>query len=236
MINRLADRKLIVDRNELHHLMGYPHGQPISPPIQEVINEQLAQLDGLAQPWGTWLEIPIECIDGEQIRLTDQGCLRSRRLSKILRKSSAIRLILATLGPRVSEKVRQYTDDGDMLEALALDSAATAAISSLMEGLQADSCKDASSRGLGSTLRYGPGYTEWELSDIEVLFNYLPKGQVPVRLNDQHMMIPEKSLLAIVGLVPGGRSESPKVDPCRICDLKNCVLRKQPYGESRKLD
>jgi hypothetical protein len=64
---------------------------------------------------------------------------------------------------------------------------------------------------------------------MPVLFSYLETEPLPVRLNEQLMMIPEKSLLCVIGIAPGARLAPPEVVPCRLCDLESCSLRRAPY-------
>ena len=74
----------------------------------------------------------------------------------------------------------------------------------------------------------GPGYTGWHFDDQATLFSFFDQGTIPIDLSDGIMMQPKKSLLGMVGLTPGGK-EAPEIEPCRICDLQNCAMRKQPF-------
>jgi cobalamin-dependent methionine synthase I len=145
-----------------------------------------------------------------------------------MNRASSLRLVVVTLGQRISAEVQRLMEEAHMMDAMALDAAGTVATGQLMRRLVEGVCEDALASGLGTTIRYGPGYTGWELDDLGVLFADLSGREVPVSLTEQLSMRPEKSLVNVVGVVPGGRA-APEIVPCRICDLESCSARREPY-------
>ncbi len=228
MNNLLSEYKLQVEWEAMLRMMGYPAVAKVSEPVQRVCHEQLARLDLFAEPWGSWSEVGIECVEAEQVMLEGGKILAGKRVANILRGATALKMIIVTLGAGFADEVRRLTHQGAMIEALALDAAGTVAMDALMASLCERLCSEAVSRGCGTTIRYGPGYTGWDINDISVRFSYIKNQKLPLRLNEQMMMIPEKSLLCIVGLTPGGKL-APQVEPCRICDLRHCSVRREPY-------
>ena len=226
--NLVTGSVIEVDRDELAHCMGYPSPASVSAPVRDVCDAQIRRLADLANPWGGCIEIPIRDVGYDTVQLEGGSALSSRRLARLLRRATSIELLIVTLGESVGLAIRQETREGSVLDAMALDAAATVATSALMREMRERVCRKAIERGLGTTIRYGPGYTDWKIDDMAVLFSCLEGRSVPVRLNDQLMMLPEKSLLGIVGLVPGKRS-APDVIPCRICDLERCSSRRAPF-------
>lgn len=215
----------------MSRLIGYPSLERMSAPVRAVCLEELARLPALCEPWGVWRDFEVRTVREHGIELAGGLELRSRRLAKLMRRARALRLVVTTLGDRISLEIRRLIDENCMLEGLALDAAATAAVHALTEQLIRQSCHDAQARGLGTTPRYAPGYTGWSIHDIAVLFATLEPEHIPVRLNAQLMMRPEKSLLSIVGLTDDGRIASP-VEQCRGCDLIHCSARKAPWHKT----
>lgn len=227
MINLFAGGRLAIDPKHVFRALGYPGPDRVSEPVREICLAELGRLDCLITPWAGSYEVRIERIDTDVIRLDGGRALKSARLSKILRQASALQICLATVGPEVTAEVERLTAEGSMVEALALDAAATAAVTELMGMLREHTCAEAGKRQYGATLRYGPGYTGWCLEDTAVLFSYLDGERLPVRLNQQLVMLPAKSLLNVIGLVPGGHAAA-EVLSCRLCDLLGCGLRRAP--------
>ncbi|HNI37434.1 MAG TPA: hypothetical protein PKZ68_03985, partial [Pseudomonadales bacterium] len=98
-----------------------------------------------------------------------------------------------------------------------------------MKALTDQVSAEAQQRGYGTTLRVGPGYTGWHFGDQAILFRFFEGFEhLPITMSDGIMMRPQKSLLGMVGLNPGAKN-APEIEPCRLCDLKNCSMRKAPF-------
>jgi len=228
MDNLLQGARVSAELDEVSRLIGYPSPEKMSAPMREVCLQELARLPTLCEPWGIWRDFELRSVHTHGVRLAGELELTSRRLAKLMRKARALRLVMTTLGEEVTREVQRLVHEGCMPEAMALDAAATAAVHALTEELIRRSCNEAQARGLGTTIRYAPGYTGWNIGDIGPLFATLECDHVPVQLNAQLMMRPEKSLLSIIGLTNDGRIAAP-LEQCRGCDLIRCSARKAPY-------
>jgi hypothetical protein len=233
MQNVLSDHPLEVSQSDVFRTLGYPDSGSVSNPVRQVCLEQLHRLGDFVTPWAGSREVRIDGVDDDSVRLQSGRTLNSRRLATILRRATSLRICLVTVGPRVTAEIERLIATGAMVEALALDAAASAAASALMAQLRRRICAQATERNCGTTRRYAPGYTGWDLQDTPTLFSYFDKEDVPIRLNQQLMMIPAKSLLGVIGIVPGGRSAAREVLPCRLCDLDRCFVRLAPYRPTR---
>lgn len=232
MNNLLQGSALSVEMSEVGRLMGYPSSDLMSMPVREICQQQLARLDTLCVPWGAWRDFELRSVHANGIELDGGLRLTSRRLAKLLRGAQTMRLFLVTLGEAVSVEVQRLVHDSCMLEALALDAAATTAVHALTEELIRRTCEEAQRHGRGTTIRYAPGYTGWQIDDISILLASLACEQPPIRLNDQLMMQPGKSLLSIVGLTDDGHIAAP-LEQCRGCALIHCSARRAPYRSPR---
>jgi hypothetical protein len=227
MKNLLTERELRVDRDELFAAMGYPSSSSVSEPVLRVCEAQLSRLEALARPWGSWLEIGIEEVGRGIVRLEGGRELDSARLASILRHARSLCVVVVTLGSRIGAEIRRLMEEAATLDAWALDAASSAATNDLLRQLVEQICTGALARQRGTTIRYGPGYTGWEIRDMAVLFSYLEREALPLQINEQLMLVPEKSLLNVVGITPSGRA-APEVLPCRVCDLEHCTARRAP--------
>jgi hypothetical protein len=229
MRNLLATYRVTVDETEVFRTMGYPGPDRVSEPVRDLCLEHLRRFDDFVEPWAGAQQVRIDAVDVDGLSLEGGRRLKSQRLSTLMRRATSVRICLATVGARISAEVERLIAAGSMLEAWALDAAASVAVKALMIELRRRVCTEAGADNCSTTLRYGPGYTGWRLEDIPVLFAYIGEEGSPVRLNGQAMMTPAKSLLNVIGLVPGGHSATREVVPCRICDLEPCSIRQVPY-------
>lgn len=242
MKNGLADFQFQLDINSVLNFMGYADPQKARPKIRDLALEEMTRANEFADSWGAAVEVPLCGIQNEEIYLKrgeEQVCLHSVQLPKILRKSDATTILLVTAGRKVSEESRRLMAAGKMTQALAVSAVGSAMVVDLMKALTDKVYTEAQQRNYGITLRVGPGYTGWHLKDQSTLFSFYETDKIPITLNHGVMMEPEKSLLGMVGLNPGGK-RAPEIEPCRICDLKGCDMRKAPFrgfdGESQPVN
>jgi len=230
--NLLYRSRCDIAAGEVFRMMGYPDSEAVSEPVRECCHEQIRRLEDLLDPWGSTRVVTIESVERDAVHLAGDATLRSRRLASILRHATSLAICLVTVGSRITAEIHRLVARDEMIEALALDAAGSAATSALMSQLRERLCCEVLERGCGTMLPYGPGYTGWHLRDTPTVFSYLADDALPVRLNEQLMMVPEKSLLNVIGIGPSSR-RAPEVVPCRLCDLQRCELRRAPYRPGR---
>jgi len=242
MENRLAGFQFDLDINSVLNFMGYADTSKVRPKIRDMAVEAMAQAQQFEDSWGCAVEVALCGIREEEIFLrrgVEQVSLRSAQLPKILRKSDAVSILLVTAGRKITDESRRLMAAGKMTQALAISAVGSAMVVDLMKVLTDQVYEEAQARDHGITLRVGPGYTGWHLNDQPTLFSFYEADEIPITLNHGVMMQPEKSLLGMVGLNPGGK-RAPEIEPCRICDLKGCDMRKAPFrgfdGQSAAVD
>jgi hypothetical protein len=171
-------------------------------------------------------------IENDRIHLkygVEQLVLQSDQLPKILRHAESVVVLLASAGDKTTQESRRLMAEGKSGQALAIDAVGSAMVVEAMKALTDRVSDDAEKRGYGTTLRVGPGYTGWHFGDQAILFRFFEgRPGLPITMSDGVMMQPQKSLLGMVGLNPGGK-RAPEIEPCRLCDLQNCTMRKAPF-------
>lgn len=242
MQNQLPDYHFDLDIDTVLNFMGYNDPAKARPKIRDTALAEMARVNEWVDSWGAAVEVPLCGIQDDEIYLKKhdaQVVLKSTQLPKILRKSDAVAILLVTAGRKVTDESRKLVAAGKMSQALAVSAVGSAMVVELMKELTRQVFSGAQQRGYGTTLRVGPGYTGWHLNDQPILFSFYEDHHIPVTLNHGVMMEPEKSLLGMVGLTPGGK-EAPEIEPCRICDLKGCDMRKAPFrgfdGQGRTVE
>jgi hypothetical protein len=233
MENQLANYHFNLDINSVLNFMGYAEPERARPKIRVIAEGEMARANDFADSWGCALQTALCGINEEDIYLKKgdkQVCLHSQQLPKILKKADAVSIILVTAGRKISDESRRLMAAGKMTQALAVSAVGSAMVVDLMKELTRQVFVQAQQRNYGTTIRVGPGYTGWHLNDQSTLFSFFDQNtaDLPITLNHGIMMEPEKSLLGMVGLVPDGK-EAPEIEPCRICDLKGCDMRKAPF-------
>jgi hypothetical protein len=235
LTNQLANYQYQLERERVLNFMGYSDPSKARKPVLKILDEQMLRATDFAEPWAASIEVPLCGIENDRIHLKhgmDQLVLKSEQLPKILRNAESVVILLASAGDKTTAESRRLMSEGKSGQALAIDAVGSAMVVEAMKALTDRVSDDAEKRGYGTTLRVGPGYTGWHFGDQAILFRFFEGcAGLPITMSDGVMMQPQKSLLGMVGLNPGGK-RAPEIEPCRLCDLQNCTMRKAPFRGS----
>ena len=143
---------------------------------------------------------------------------QSKSLAKHLQGCKEVLLFAATLGQKVDSAIKRIT-----LESLTEGNAAQAVAASLIEVYCNQTLENYDTGALKQLARFSPGYGDWQLSEQKMFFQLLNCQSIGLTLTESCMMVPVKSVTAIVGL---SDVEGRPWSRCEICGLDNCVYRK----------
>jgi len=152
----------------------------------------------------------------------DGTCLKSRVLRKNLDTVERVFPYVITIGNRLEEKVRACND---LLKKYYLDTIGNLALTDVRKYLK-DQLR--TRYALDGMSYMSPGsLKDWAIEEQRPLFSILGdvEASIGVRLNENLVMIPNKSLSGIY---------FPTKIPfysCQLCPRKNCLARKAPYDE-----
>jgi hypothetical protein len=149
----------------------------------------------------------------------DTGPIVARQLAG----AEYIVVFAATAGRTIDESSRKATNDGDMLFGYTIDSAGSVIAENLADSIEKSVGNQAARFGLGMTNRYSPGYCGWNTAEQQKLFSLLPPRFCSITLTESCLMIPIKSVSGVIGI---GRDAVKKDYECKICDRKDCIMKK----------
>lgn len=136
------------------------------------------------------------------IRLEDGTVLSGKALSRLLSQSQKVVLMASTAGPHIMEEIRTLMDSGRAGEAVIMDAAASeiadAGLDFLMDYIATYM------RRQGKTLtrhRFSPGYGDFNIGQQAHFARLLDIGRLGISMTDTCMLIPEKSVLAVAGVI-----------------------------------
>jgi len=173
-----------------------------------------------ATPQYVYRIMPVTAVSPRGIHV-ESGIVESRMFSRLARADGPeayLVLVIATLGldsrmlsGETSLSVQALGDllMNEMLEAYADGMDAREWIPAAVEA------------GMRWTKRFSPGYCDWALEGQEMIFRTLQTGGLRVELSDLHVMIPSKSISAVV--LVGKRLEHSV--PCVFCAAE-CPTRR----------
>ena len=143
--------------------------------------------------------------------------LESKALAKHLQGCEELLLLAATLGSKVDIAIRRLT-----LGSVTEGAAAQAVAASVIEGY-CDEVQAAYATDLHQKPRFSPGYGDWSLEEQKKLFRLLDcSKQIGLTLTEGLMMVPTKSVTAVIGLT---REVTCVQRKCASCTNVECPYR-----------
>jgi hypothetical protein len=152
--------------------------------------------------------------------------LSSRELSSHIKGANRILAFLVTIGRDVEEAATSYMNSGDHLLGYLLDRAGSFAVESLAKNTEEGLRRNLLLENLSVSMRFSPGYCDWPIEEQFKLALIIDFGNAGVTLTKSCMMIPKKSISAVVGIGPGGLFTKIK-SPCILCNMKVCDYRRK---------
>lgn len=123
----------------------------------------------------------------------------SRSLHERLHGCRRAVLFAATIGAEVEQWCHALSEEGQMTRALLADAYASSAAIALGLEVEALAASALAGEGLAPTRRYAPGYGDWSLGDQAPLHALLGASRIGIRLTDDFLMLPAKSISGVIG-------------------------------------
>ena len=211
---------MTVDKREVLRYMGASHSNKI---LDSLITRAQGVVEAAARPRHVSRLVAAEVGDGAV--LLGGTRLKSQSLAQHLRSCQSAFLFACTLGPGVDAAIKRFSIT-DMPLVPVLQAYSSAYIEAYADEAQQELESYAQSRSLYLRPRYSPGYGDFPLHSQRFLFAALEiSKKLGVVLTDDCLMIPFKSITAIMGL-----SADPAqchVHRCMTCTAQNCPFRKE---------
>jgi hypothetical protein len=190
-----------------------------------LVNTQIAKAYELMKPAYVYELKSIEEVSGQNVFL--EGCLvfSSMTVSYALSDCCWAAIYLATIGSGLEEQVSEMMKKGEMLKALVLDAVGSEAVVQVSYKLQDAIRAVARAKGCQVTIKYSPGYCDWDVRQQNILFSAIDSTSVSVNLLESCMMTPRKSVSGIIGIGNLNRGKPP---PClAVCKQRESCTHKR---------
>jgi hypothetical protein len=131
----------------------------------------------------------------------------SEDLAKTCFGAIAMLAIAATLGPGLDKLAERYGEEGRLTAQAIVDAAGSAAIERMTTVLQGQLAEAYWKQGYKVTRRFSPGYGDFDLEYQSKVLELSSGYEIGISLTDNNMMLPLKSITALIGLIPDGKGE-----------------------------
>lgn len=130
--------------------------------------------------------------------------------------------LVGTLGLAADAFMRKQTALG-MHEAAVAQAVCAALLEEKLDAWMDDLARAHPDQGLST--RFSPGYGDFDLSYQRDLLALANAKRLGIHLNDALMMLPLKTVTALIALTPGARTRT--VHKCALCDKRDCPYREE---------
>ncbi len=202
-IQTLNDITPRYDRGLIETRLGYQRR------LTELTEAQRAHFDGillqaesLSRLSLAWRVMGVSVNDGTAVTLEDGTVLRGTGLAALLRESHAVLAMFVTAGSRPLKTRDRWMRQDRLADAVVLDAAVSEITDAGLDWLM--QYVNNGLRRTGRMLtrhRYSPGYGDWALAEQAVLAGLLDIGRFGASLTDRFILTPEKSVLAVAGIL-----------------------------------
>lgn len=146
-----------------------------------------------------------------------------------LSSATEVAVLAVTIGSELEKAVSNYFADGDYTRGLLLDAAGTTAVEAAADAANDLIAAQAARLGFTALPRFSPGYGDWPLTDQPAVVA-LAGGGIDLTVTASAMLVPRKSVTAVIGLAP--LKLQPQMPVCReeacvTCPQPNCLARKE---------
>lgn len=195
----------------------------------DLLEEASLEIKMLAKPKGLYVFYPYDSAS-HTIKAPVPHVLQGESIIKHLTDCQEIALLAVTVGEEVEEESSRHFKEGLYTAGLLLDAAATAAVEHLADQVDSYVQQLAKRKGLTPTWRFSPGYGDWDIRNQPEVLRLLEAESIGLICNESCMLIPRKSVTAIIGLKEPDLScpiKEEKRPTCSQCSQKNCPARKE---------
>ena len=191
--------------------------------LDDLISGAEEKIKSCAHPRHVFRRFPIS-VEENSVTIGSRS-LFSRDLANHLRGCSEAFLFALTLGTEIDFLIRRSTIS-EMPLVPVLQACAAAYTEECADRAQQELERIALEDSLYLRPRYSPGYGDFDLSNQKLFFDFLDiTKRIGVTLTEDCLMIPFKSITAIIGL-----SHDPSlchIGKCMTCKLTDCPFRKE---------
>lgn len=210
-----------VNKKETLRYLGYK-GQPIDDNLNKLIDEASKELLKSITPKSVHLEFSCNIANESVIQL-GPIVIHSKNLAKNLKGCESAILFAATIGSSADTLIKRYSIT-NLAKASVIQAAGAALIETFCDSLEDSIRSEALKRNLYLRPRFSPGYGDFSLEHQKDIFNLLEcNKRIGISLTDTCLMIPSKSVTAIIGLSKW--KNNCLKEKCSDCTNTECAYR-----------
>jgi len=220
----VISKSIDIDSKQVLQNIGYGADYEPSARIASLVNEYAENTCHLIEPSYSYVLRDINLVRGSRVVIEGSVTFQSEVVAHLLEQCERVAILIVTIGNRLEEMVRHLAEDGLVLQAAVLDTIGSGVAETVADFVQDRIGEVARAQGLYISHRFSPGYCDWDISQQKMVFQAMNGDTAGVRLTEQCLMLPQKSVSGIVGISSSDKVEDYK--PCKTCTKSDCLGRR----------
>jgi hypothetical protein len=217
------DIRVNINRNDVFRLLGRRDGNAPGR-IAKRLDRFTDLARGLVKPKVLYSTQKIEGTGKGTVTLEGGISFKSGPLSKTLGKCDTATVFLATIGSDIDGVIKDLSNENKLSDAYIYDAIGSVAVERAVDDFQSKFDLALSDSRKSTTVRFSPGYCDWNIKEQAKIFEVLDGGAAGVSLSPNFLMDPRKSVSGVFGIAPGSTEARP--NPCTMCSKESCIARR----------
>jgi len=220
-----ARQAITLDRQQVLSHIGCSDDYEPSLKIKSLVNDYIDNYHNFIDFSYSYIIRNIESVQGDRAIIENSIPLKSKIISRLLERCDEVAIFILTIGKPLEDMVAYLAENGCVLQATVLDAIGSGTTEQLAVLVEDRIKKVAASRRLVTSRRFSPGYCDWNVSQQEMIFKFMRGDTAGVRLTEEYLMIPHKSISGIIGIgIENNNIET--YNPCKTCLTSDCPGRR----------
>lgn len=191
------DMKVPVPVDEVLRRLGKKRKMEVSGELARIVNEEVDACQRLMNPKAVYERFVVTKEPPATISFRNGFAVLSADLFGWMENCNEIVVLVTTIGREVHERSVELVDAGEVTRAMIVDAIGSETVEELanvVNRIIRDTVRKI------TTKRYSPGYGDWDVIDQKALLDLVEAERIGVTVNESSLMIPEKSISAVIGL------------------------------------
>ena len=194
--------KIPLPKDRIYSRLGYAKGKThLSPEQKSNVDQHIEEALDFIDLKGAGLRVAIEAIEPLKVKLTSDIVLKSNSLAQLFRDCQEVLFMGATAGSRVIKAIKEKSAGSDVACAVIFDAVASEMVDSSLDWITNYFSYELrrENKEIGKQ-RFSAGYGDFTLDNQKLMYDILQLRKLEVTLTEQYILIPEKSVTAVVGI------------------------------------
>lgn len=192
---------------------------------EAIIQKACLEAQLLAEPKGIW-QIYNYNACSYKVESTPEFLINGEKIRKHLAPAEKVIVLAVTIGEAIEKQITDYFKQGEYSYSLLLDAAATTAVEQAADDVEKAIKQYITAQGYQMIWRFSPGYGDWDIRFQPKMLHLSDAKEIGITLTESMMLIPRKSITAIIGLVPNSNEKSEIKQSCSACSKQDCLARR----------